>query len=310
VHALVVSMRPQQWVKNLACFAGLIFSMQLFRTAALGRSLVGFVAFCLASSAVYLFNDFIDRKRDQLNPRTARRPLACGALSPALAVFAMAVLAALAALVAAPLGLACLATIAVYGALNVAYSVRLKHSVIADVICIALGFVLRVVCGVYVVNVRPTAWVVLCMFFLALFMGFAKRRSELANKSASSRRVLQKYSPAFLDTLLAVSAALTILCYALFTVQRNPTLVITVVPVVYCVSRYLQQVMVHGRGESPDVLLLSDRKIWFAVGIWLVLCVGILYTDVRLIATSNEVPHRTHARSARHKQISAVDSNR
>jgi 4-hydroxybenzoate polyprenyltransferase len=297
LRALVIELRPQQWVKNLACFAGLIFSMQLFDVAALGRSMIGFVAFCFAASAVYVLNDVLDRDRDRANTRTARRPVASGELPVWLALAALAMLTTLAAVAAHRLGLACLCTLAAYGVLNLAYSLRLKHAVIADVMCIALGFVLRVVFGVYAVGVRPTAWVVLCMFFLALFLGFGKRRAELTASpyAGRGRPVLRKYRAEFLDTLLAVSAALTILCYALFTVQRNPTLVITVLPVVYCVTRYLMHVMVHGRGETPDGLLLSDRRMWVGVVCWLGLCVTILYSDVRLFTRTAETPHAKHA---------------
>ena len=296
LRALAVELRPQQWVKNLACFAGLIFSMQLFDAVALGRSLIGFVAFCLASSAVYVLNDLLDREHDRAHARTAQRPLASGALPVWLAVAALGVLIVFAGATAHGLGLACLCTLAAYGGLNVVYSLRLKHAVIADVMCIALGFVLRVVFGVYAVGVKPTSWVILCMFFLALFLGFGKRRAELSAAAGDSRArpVLRKYRPGFLDTLLAVSAALTILCYALFTVQRNPTLVITVLPVVYCVTRYLAHVMVHGRGEAPDALLLSDWRMWIGVVCWLALCVGILYSDVRLFTNTAEMPHAKH----------------
>jgi 4-hydroxybenzoate polyprenyltransferase len=305
--ALVLETRPHQWVKNLACFAGVIFSMQLFDATALGRSMVGFVAFCLASSAIYLLNDFFDRERDRHNPRTARRPLASGELPIGLAAAAFVVLASLSVGLAWQLGEACLLTLLAYGGLNILYSLRLKRAVIADVMCIALGFVCRVVFGVYVVEVKPTAWVVLCMFFLALFLGFGKRRAELAAQNrepADARPVLRNYTAGFLDMVLAVSAALTILCYALFTVasQRNPTLVVTVVPVVYCVALYLLQVVVHGRGEAPDRLLLSDRRIWAGVGVWLALCVTILYTDLRLFTRTADLPHGP-ARHAVHVHV-------
>lgn len=293
LRVLALELRPQQWVKNLACFAGLIFSMQLFDIVALGRSMIGFVAFCLAASAVYVLNDLLDQNRDRSNARTARRPIASGELPLSLALVLLATLAAFAAIASRRLGSACLWTLAAYGMLNLAYSFRLKHAVIADVMCIALGFVLRVVFGVYAVGVQPTAWVVLCMFFLALFLGFGKRRAELKSspEAGCGRPVLCEYRVELLDTLLAVSAALTILCYALFTVQRNPTLVITVLPVVYCVTRYLLHVMVHGRGETPDALLLSDRRMWVGVACWLGLCVAILYSDVRLFADTAETPH-------------------
>jgi 4-hydroxybenzoate polyprenyltransferase len=312
VAALVYELRPHQWVKNLVCLAGLIFSCQLFEAAAIGRSLLGLVAFCVASSAVYLLNDIVDRERDRNNPRTAGRPIASGELPLALAIVALLVLLVGAGHLAGRLGWACLATLLLYGFLNVCYSFHLKQAVIADVMCIALGFVLRVVFGVYAVGVRPTAWIVLCMFFLALFLGFAKRRAELAaqlDRPGEARPVLRHYSRTFLDIVLAISATTTILCYALFTVasQRNPTLIVTIVPVVYCVTRYLLHVLVHNRGESPDAVLFSDRHMWVGVFCWLGLCVGILYTDVRLFDTA--APKRATTKADHHRTMHRLKTN-
>jgi 4-hydroxybenzoate polyprenyltransferase len=227
-RALVQELRPVQWIKNLTCLAGLIFSGRLFLPSYEWSAAVGFWAFCFASSAVYIFNDIIDRDKDRLNPRTAGRPIASGALPLPLAVLALIVLGTAAGLAACWLGWGCVLVISSYGALNVAYSLRLKHVVIADVMCIALGFVLRVVFGVYAVGVLPTPWIALCMFFLALFLGFAKRKAELARLAADSahvRPVLTKYEAGYLDMLLTMSAATAILCYALFTVasHKNPT---------------------------------------------------------------------------------------
>ena len=132
------------------------------------------------------------------------------------------------------------------------------------------------------------------MFFLALFGSCSAARNCRWRWRRHAWPAARKYRPAFLDNLLAVSAALAILCYALFTVQRNPTLVITVLPVVYCVTRYLAHVMVHGRGESPDALLLSDWRMWVGVVCWLGLCVGILYSDVQLFTNTAEKPPMKH----------------
>jgi len=289
--AWVRVMRPTQWSKNLACFAGLIFSGRLFCPACEAGAVAGFAAFCLLASAAYVLNDVLDRDRDRLNPRTARRPVASGELSVrAASLLGMLLLAAATALASA-LGPACLLTLACYAGLNVLYSARLKRVAIVDVMCIAVGFVLRVMFGVYAVGDLPTPWVVLCMFFLALLLGFAKRRAELSapgrvDGAPSARPVLDKYSVPYLDVLTVMSAAMAVICYALFTVasHRNPTLVVTVVPVVYCVMRYLLQVMLAGRGESPDRVLVGDRRLWAGVALWLALYVAVLYGDVRLFA--------------------------
>ena len=248
---------------------------------------MGLGSFCLASSAVYIFNDIIDREKDRLNPRTAMRPIASGALPVGAAAVAFCVLAVVSALSAFWLSLSCLMVVLTYGVMNVFYSIRLKHIVIADVMCIALGFVLRVVFGVYAVGVLPTPWIALCMFFLALFLGFAKRQAELARFStdaAQVRPVLLKYDVNYLNMLLTMSATMAILCYALFTVtsNKNPTLVVTVVPVVYCVNRYLLQVMLFGHGASPDKILLSDKRLWAGILGWLAAYVVITYGDIQL----------------------------
>ena len=292
LRALFLQLRPRQWVKNFACLAGLIFSGQLFHWQAQVQAIIGFLAFCLASSMVYILNDFLDREKDRLNPRTARRPLASGALPLGVAGAAFVGLLVGAVGLSASLGTACLVVLLLYGAMNVLYSTRVKEIVIADVICIALGFVLRVMLGVYAVGVKPTPWIVLCMFFLALFLGFAKRKAELASvgtDSGRTRPVLVKYGADYLDTLLTMSSTMAILCYAMFTVasNKNPSLVVTVVPVVYCVYRYMLQVIVHARGESPDRLLLSDKRLWLGITCWLAAFIVISYGDIRFFAETN-----------------------
>ena len=292
-QSLLIVLRPKHWVKNLFCFAGIVFSGQLFVMESILRSLWCFAAFCFAASATYIFNDIFDRQRDRYNPRTATRPIASGDLSLGMAVTTLALLSVVAIASSAWLAPGCLLIMACYFALNGLYSVRFKQTVIADVICIALGFVLRILYGVYAVNVPPTAWIVLCTFFLALFLGFAKRKAELARVGeggSRARPVLQEYSSAYLDILLAMSATMSILCYALFTVsaQNNPTLIISIVPVVYCVMRYMLHVMINEAGESPENILLSDLNMWLGILAWALVYVAILYGDFHLFVESTK----------------------
>lgn len=286
--ALIRQLRPKQWVKNLTCLAGLVFSGLLFVPVAQYRAALAFAAFCMASSCVYIVNDFLDREKDRLNPRTAKRPLARGELPVWVAAVALVALLATSLAASARLGTACLAVVAIYAAQGVLYSATLKKVVIVDVMCIAVGFVLRVMYGVYAVGVLPTPWIILCMFFLALFLGFAKRQAELnaAAGSHAARPVLRKYRADYLQTLIVFSATTAVLAYALFTVtsHKNPTLVVTVLPVIYCVCRYLLQVMVGGRGESPDETLLYDRRILLGIAIWVLLFVAISYGNIRVFA--------------------------
>ena len=224
-----------------------------------------------------------DSTRGRLTDRS--RP---GALPVWVAAVAFVGLVVAAGLIAIALGRACLVVMTAYVTMNVGYSLRLKRTVIADVMCIALGFVLRVLFGVYAVQVLPSPWIILCMFSLALFLGFGKRKAELndlGDEAVAARGVLRKYTPAYIDMVLGITATITILTYMLFTVSshHDPTLVLTVVPVVYCVLRYAHQVMFERLGQSPEILFLRDKMMWIGVGVWLVMSGLILYGGLRLV---------------------------
>jgi hypothetical protein len=236
--------RPRQLIKNLACFAGLVFSGRLFEASPIGQSILAFLGFCMAASAVYLLNDVVDRNLDRLNPSKCDRPIASGLLPVSWALAGSVLLMAGASGITFILAPICLMTLAVYLVTNVAYSLRLKHTVLLDVLIIALGFVLRVLHGVYAIEVKPTSWIVLCMFFLGLFLGFAKRRREMhliGDFEPFCRPVLSKYAIGFLDLVPGMTATLAILCYALYTMtgQRgNASRVVSVPMVTYGVTRY------------------------------------------------------------------------
>lgn len=286
-RALLRALRPHQWIKNAACLAGLIFSGNLFNAAAASAALCATAMFCMAASAVYIINDLADRKKDQHNPRKAHRPIASGALPLPLALVGCLLALGVSVVLALHLGAACATLLGLYLALNLAYSFRLKHAVLVDVMIIALGFVFRVLAGVYAIGVQPTAWIVLCIFFLALFLGFAKRRGELAalkENATIHRPVLAKYTRAYLDTLMGIMAAMTIICYAMYTVDpkhENSTMVVTLPPVVYGIARYALLVMVRG-GESAEEMLTLDKGMIAAVLCWVGLCVLVLYGHFRL----------------------------
>jgi 4-hydroxybenzoate polyprenyltransferase len=285
--ALLQVLRPLQWVKNAACLAGLIFSGLLLNGPAELAALAATAMFCAAASAVYVFNDFCDRKSDLLCPRKARRPLASGDLPLSIALPGGGAALAVSAALAWALGPACATVLALYLGMNVVYCLFLKHAVLADVMVIALGFVLRVLAGVYAVGALPTPWVLLCIFFLALLMGLAKRRAELASlgeRAAAHRPVLAKYTLPYLDALLAVTATMTMTCYSLYTIHSphcNVTLIVTVPPVLYGIGRFLLLVMVRG-GEAPEEMLTRDRGLIAAVLVWVALSVAVLYGPVRL----------------------------
>lgn len=280
-------LRPRQWIKNTTCLAGLIFSGQLLSQAAEVEAAGAALMFCLAASAVYILNDLCDRQRDRANPKKANRPIASGALSPTLAVVGGLILALLSCTVGALLGHACLGVILVYLSMNLAYCFWLKHAVLADVMVIALGFVLRVLAGVYAIHAHPTAWIVLCIFFLALLMGLAKRRTELAQlgeRAAVHRPVLAKYSLAYVDALLAVMAVMTIDCYTEYAVDgsnHSATLIITIPPVVYGIGRFLMLVLVRD-SDPAEEMLTRDRGLLLTVVVWVGLCVLVLYGGLDL----------------------------
>jgi 4-hydroxybenzoate polyprenyltransferase len=185
------------------------------------------------------------------------------------------------------LGDGVLACLVLYAANNVVYSVGLKHLVLLDVLSIAVGFVLRLLAGVWVVGELPTTWITLCAFFLALFLGFGKRRAEvsaLGTTDSGQRPVLSGYSIAYLDYLLDSSAIMAVICYALFTTspEKNPTLVVGVPIVFYAIMHYKGLVMLLDASEEPERILLRDTPIRLSIALWLATYLLIQHGDVRL----------------------------
>lgn len=271
VHSLI---RVRQWTKNLLCFGGLFISRTVHWDAAslLGAALA-FAAFCLAASSVYVFNDLHDAPRDRIHPRKRSRPIASGRVGPAAAWLLIALLAGGSLAVGVAGGPHLLACIGLYLLINIVYTLRLKTVPIIDVFCISAGFLLRLLAGIYAVGDQPTSWVVLCTLFITLFVGFAKRRSELAThaESDSQRPVLARYSLDYLDMLINASATMAVVMYALFTTSsgRDPSLAVTVLPVVFAVFRYQHILMIGAGAEEPDRVLLSDAGIRWAMVVWL-----------------------------------------
>jgi 4-hydroxybenzoate polyprenyltransferase len=184
-------------------------------------------------------------------------------------------------------GKATFACLALYLLINVLYSSGLKHVPLLDVSCIAMGYVLRVLAGIYVLGDMPTAWITLCTFFLALFLGFSKRRAEFvtsATPDGSSRPVLRGYGRDILDSLLNSSATMAVMSYAMFTATsgKSPTLIVTVPIVYYAITHYTRLVLQEDRGEEPDQILLRDRTIQVSIVLWLVCFVAIFYGHVTL----------------------------
>jgi 4-hydroxybenzoate polyprenyltransferase len=276
LRAAFAAMRPRQWSKNLLLFAGLVFAAKLGDGVRWLEATAAFVAYCAASSAAYLVNDLRDAEHDRMHPLKRFRPIARGELSPrpALALASGLVLVAFA--LVAPLGLVSAAFLAAFLALQGAYSLGLKHLVLVDVFAIAALFVLRSGAGAAAVDVRISSWLLLVTALLALFLALAKRRSELA-LPGSSRPVLEGYSLALVDQLIAVTVACTIAAYAIYTfTAHSPALMATIPFVVFGLFRYLLLVHRDDLGEEPENVLLTDRPLVAAVVLWAVTAAAIL----------------------------------
>ena len=281
------SIRPAQWTKNGLLFAGLIFSKQLDNPSLAARSLAGFLVFCAISGCVYILNDVLDRKKDRVHPTKSKRPIASDALSVPAAI-AGAVLLCAGGLFSAFLihtGFGWIA--AIYLAMMIAYGFVLKRIVILDVLIIAMGFVLRAVAGAEIVNVSISSWLLTCTIFLALFLALSKRRYEiqmLGDKASSHRANLTEYSPNFIDQMIAVVTASTVMAYALYTTSAETIekfgtrdLIYTLPFVLYGIFRYLFLVHIRQEGGSPERVLLRDIPMILNVVLYLVATFIILY---------------------------------
>jgi 4-hydroxybenzoate polyprenyltransferase len=288
VHAVWVSLRPQQWTKNLAVFAALALSKHLFEPRPLARSFLAFVLFCALSGTVYLLNDVADFERDRLHPLKRLRPIARGALprrAAALMAIGLAIGSAGASLLLGPLFASCAVA---YLVLNLLYSFYLKDAVILDVLCISLGFVLRAVAGAVAIGVVISEWLLVCTLLLALFLALAKRRHELVSLSATAvghRKSLSEYSPYLLDQMISVVTASTLTAYAFYTLApetvakyRTDRLAWTIPFVLYGIFRYLYLVHQKEQGGSPTDILSTDRPLLVTVALWAAAIILIVYT--------------------------------
>ncbi len=289
--ALLVSLRPSQWTKNLLVFAGLIFSERhlLLQPAAVARASAAFVVFCVLSGVVYLLNDVRDREADRLHPTKSRRPVASGASADTgrarggRRVLGVGALAAAFAGLSIRFGLVA----ALYLGLLGLYSISLKHVVILDVLTLSSGFVLRAIAGAVAVDVPSSHWLLLLTLLLALFLALSKRRAELvtlADGASGHRRILAEYSPYLLDQMISVVTASTLLAYAFYTidpetVQKFGTdgLLWTVPFPLYGIFRYLYLVHQREGGGNPSELLLTDRPLLACVALWGAAVIAILY---------------------------------
>jgi 4-hydroxybenzoate polyprenyltransferase len=295
VRAVVTSLRPHQWTKNLVVFAawplGTVeghLSQHLFDLGSVWRVLAAFAIFCGLSGAVYLLNDVSDIERDRLHPRKRLRPIASGQLGrqPALVISALLAVGACGSSLA--LGYRFAGVALAYVLLNLLYSFWLKNVLIVDALTVSLGFLLRAVAGALAISVEINDWLLICTILLALFITLCKRRHELTslNDTASGhRRILAEYSPYLLDQMIAVVTASCVMAYALATTAPETVakygthrLAWTIPFVLYGIFRYLYLVHQKEQGGSPTDILLTDRPLLIDVALWGLAIVVIVYT--------------------------------
>ncbi len=289
LRALLRTMRPKQWFKNIFVFAGVFFDGRALDPARLLRSVAAFVVFCMLSSAVYFINDLVDAPRDRLHPSKRNRPIASGALSSRVAIVAAIVLVAGSLAAALPLGKPFAIVSATYLALMVAYTLYLKNLVIIDVMAIAAGFVLRVYAGAVAVQVtRFSPWLYVCMTLLALFIAINKRRHELillAEDANNHRTSLGQYNLEFLDHMTALVTSTLLTAYSLYTfsapnLPADHSMMYTIPFVLYGLFRYLYLIHARGLGGAPEDIVLGDKPMLITLALWAATCGIVLYGPI------------------------------
>ncbi|OGH42463.1 MAG: hypothetical protein A3H79_04365 [Candidatus Levybacteria bacterium RIFCSPLOWO2_02_FULL_36_8b] len=299
-------LRPRQWIKNFAILASVLFAGKLFDIEILGKIIPSFFVFCALSSAIYIVNDIFDLEKDKLHPSKKYRPLAHGDVPIPLALLIAVIFSVFSLFVGSLVTPAFFLSIIVYLILQISYSVFLKNIAVIDILAIAAGYMLRVYAGELASGLRISVWLLLTAISLSLFLAVGKRRSELTLISKYSkaqieltRKSLSHYSERLLDVYASVFATSTFITYSLFTFLENPSgfkpsfglfmpeflpaffqrkwLMITIIPVVYGLMRYMQDIYEKHEGESPEKVLLSDIALLITVALWGILVIGIIY---------------------------------
>ena len=286
IKAIIKTMRPKQWSKNVVVFAALVFDRQLTNWTSLLSAAAGFFIFCLISSAVYVINDIVDVEADRQHPDKKNRPIASGKLPIPIAILLVVILILIsfpAAFFLSPM----FAAIGIgYFVMNLAYSFGLKHVALVDVLIIAAGFVLRVAGGVMLIQVeRFSPWLYVVTTLLALYLGFGKRRAELsllARDANSHRKALDGYTIPLLDQLITIVSSTTIVAYSLYTfsapnLPENHTMMLTIPFTLYGIFRYMYLIQVKNYGGAPEDMLFKDRPLQIAICLWGISILVIFY---------------------------------
>jgi len=279
-------MRPRQWTKNVFIFAALVFDKQLFVIESFTRTFAGVILFCLISSCVYILNDIVDVEADRQHPDKKNRPIPSGKLPISVAWSALVILVIGVAISSYLLDIEFMYVVVGYFILNITYSLWLKHIPILDVLIIAAGFVLRVHAGVTLIEVeRFSPWLYVLMTLLSLFLGFGKRRAELAllaHGAGSHRKVFDGYTLPLLDQYIMIVSGTTIVAYSLYTfsapnLPENHSMMLTIPFVVYAIFRYLYLIEVKHAGGTPEEVLLSDRPFQISMILWGLAVIAVFY---------------------------------
>lgn len=281
-------LRIPQWIKNFFIFVPLIFSHHLFEISYVKTSVLGFIIFCLISSSIYILNDLFDIEEDKLHPTKKFRPIPSGQISKTTAIIVAVVLASSAFSLLVFTNIYFGSTVVLYFVVTLLYSNGLKNVVIMDVFTIAVGFILRILGGAFIINVEISSWLMLTTMFVSLFLAVMKRRSELkhvkSGEVTSTRKVLSQYSPEFIDQMSTVTSAAVIICYALYTVSqrtitvfRTENLIYTTPFVVFGIFRYMYLVYIGKKGENTSELLVSDLPMIVNIALYITTVVIIIY---------------------------------
>ena len=274
-------MRPKQWIKNFFVFGALIFSYSFLNLNKTIAALIAFILFCLISSTVYIMNDILDVEKDRVHPKKRFRPIASGAISIKQATIALVVLLAISMISSFMINKGLFFILVLYFINNIFYSFKIKNIVILDVISIAVGFILRVIAGGVAIDVSLSGWILLCTFFISLFLGFEKRRNEiikLEGKANEHRKILDDYSDELLKQFSDITLTCTVISYAMYTfvAYENAYMMITNIFVVYGLFRYKYLSMKKGEGGSPTETVLTDKSIIIDVILWVITSIIIL----------------------------------
>lgn len=285
---ILLLIRPRQWIKNAFVLAPLVFSKELLDAAPLFTALKALAAFCLTASSVYIINDMSDIESDRAHPEKRNRPLAAGTISRQQAYLVLGFLLICSVLLAYQMAGLFQLVLVTYFVMNLAYSAKLKEVVLLDVFIIAAGFMLRVVGGAFAIQVQVSNWIVLCTLFVSLFLGFAKRRGELLlsqeMQPGTERKVLTSYGVGFIDQILTIAAAGTVISYALYTVAPRTIeifgterMIYSTVFVLYGMFRYLYLIHMTNSTDNPTNAVISDFQIVAVTLLWIGTCVAVIY---------------------------------